>query len=1042
MTLLSIWACPGSAQNGDLMAQRAYLRVLGGCTPGQQPQSGQHLDQDPVRQPNSHRPPINERHKEQVKASDQFSTRTGVSLLVSSDIAEDRLPEPGCFATPVRLEQVPYPGDLPDPEPPLRGGALAAGGEAQVLTSGRTSRSPAGLAGAFRHSGGARPPASVALHTRAANGAVLGVEAWGEGIMPDSASFAEQRSFSRDFESIVTEVLQSRDLREVLDAWPPSVVLRLRHNLLRDEDFLRRMRSVHAAVADRAAQLDELFNEKPVVRAKDLAALREKARARTLALALGLAVAFAVVIPLVLFPAWPALPQMLLMVLLYFGIYRLPFVDQTIAQALPDVLRDRRAWGRRRFRLRAGLTRLRWDWKTTVRDEVVLPEILARINRGAHRAFSHDLKINRPFGARWPRSSLLISTSAVQRLSRELDQTTTGAIALAGRRGVGKTTLLHALANGTLPQAHLGGRLTVVVPAPARYQLREFVLHLHAMVCRAVLEALGNPRISLGAAVTDRWEHHQRIANRRGAWRRASHSMIRSTALLALTVGVSAIWWRQHDLLALPETYLAQISHLWQTVPTEISRASFIWVLALGVQLLISIYALKAGWHALVLTTILTRRPVLSAARRLGNRAIRWAAWWEIERLGSGFRRALGKVRPLLPRALRPKVPPSAELRMRATLTGIERNRLLPEISNSIHALAALATEQLRRIRFLQTHTSGWSGKVDGPRSLGLTVTRSVAHAEQPLTQPEVVDQLREFLQHAATTLIRSGRISGIAIAIDELDKFADPAQAHEFVNEIKTVFGVDNCVFLVSVSDDALASFELRGIPVRDALDSAFTAMITVDPFTLEEACDWLDHRLIGLPSPYACLCYVLSAGIPRELERAAALLVDIAHKDGEPPATSDSPSQLTRVTREIIAADVAAKLRAFSFTVQQHPACDSVSNIIVTLNTVGKLTRPRERGLIPRLDALAKALQGETALTEEPDLTRICHEAAGFCLLSATILEIFDEDLTESALHFLSADALPRLAEARRALAVEPLLTASLVDEIRQVRANLRDN
>ncbi|WP_147397449.1 hypothetical protein [Amycolatopsis panacis] len=67
-------------------------------------------------------------------------------------------------------------------------------------------------------------------------------------------------------------------------------------------------------------------------------------------------------------------------------------------------------------------------------------------------------------------------------------------------------------------------------------------------------------------------------------------------------------------------------------------------------------------------------------------------------------------------------------------------------------------------------------------------MTRSVAHAEQPLTQPEVVDQLRGFLRHTATTLIRAREISGIVIAIDELDKFAEPAQAHEFVNEIKTV--------------------------------------------------------------------------------------------------------------------------------------------------------------------------------------------------------------------------------------------------------------
>jgi len=160
--------------------------------------------------------------------------------------------------------------------------------------------------------------------------------------------------------------------------------------------------------------------------------------------------------------------------------------------------------------------------------------------------------------------------------------------------------------------------------------------------------------------------------------------------------------------------------------------------------------------------------------------------------------------------------------------------------------------------------------------------------------------------------------ISGITIAIDELDKFADPVQAHEFVNEVKTVFGVNSCVFLVSVSDDALASFERRGIPVRDALDSAFAAMIAVAPFSLRECYDWLDRRLAGLPSPFACLCYCFAAGVPRELERAKATLMDmyIEHERKEEIALGergDLPElryrQLAEVTHTIIAADTAAK-------------------------------------------------------------------------------------------------------------------------------------
>ncbi|SFQ53571.1 hypothetical protein SAMN05421854_114155 [Amycolatopsis rubida] len=867
--------------------------------------------------------------------------------------------------------------------------------------------------------------------------------------MRESGESGNRSSLPRDFDSIITEVLWSNDLRDVFAErrWPASVIDQIYLNLLRDEDFLRRLRSAYAAVEDRATRLDEHVDEKPIVRADDFAGLREKPRARTLILVFGAILTFAIAVPLLVLPDWFVL-QLVAMFMIAAALYWLPWIDRVVADSLPPALEQRRAWGRHRWRLRAGFTRLRWDWKTTVRNEVVLPEILARINRGVHRTFSHDLRIYYRFLAGRSSASVFIPTEAVRRLGRELSQTASGAIALAGRRGVGKTTLLRALESGMLPGIDVGDRLTVVVPAPARYQLREFVLHLHATVCRAVLEALGNPRVAHGVAVLDRWEHHSRSADRRATWKRAARCFIRATAYAVLAVALAAmIWQRRPDLSSLPGVYGAQARQLIEAAPA-LSRDNIgKWLLMLLGAGAVVLSLLASALWLLELVTLPLRHGVMRAGRRLRERARRCLLWWRDSAPRSGVMYVLTRLAPVLPPSLRPRVSsaPASRVRARATLTGIERGRPLHQLSQPLRVLATLATEQLRRIRFLQTHTSGWSGKVEGPRALGMTVTRSIAHAEQPLTQPEVVDQLRGFLQHAATTLMRARQITGIAIAIDELDKFADPAQAHEFINEIKTVFGVDNCVFLISVSDDALASFELRGIPVRDALDSAFTAMITVDPFTLAEAHDWLDHRLIGLPSPYACLCYALSAGIPRELERAAATLLDIEldHMSGSeafPGGMFRSYPQLAHVTRMIIAADVAAKLRAFTFTVHQHPPGELASQVIVTLNTVGDLTHPDDNDLIERLDALAAALCARTEAADDAELVRTCREAAGFCHLCAAILEIFDDDLDEATLDALSAEALPTLAEARRALAVEPLLTWSLVNTIREQRAQLR--
>ncbi|HEV7950643.1 MAG TPA: hypothetical protein VGP24_12825 [Glaciihabitans sp.] len=727
-----------------------------------------------------------------------------------------------------------------------------------------------------------------------------------------------RRQLTKDFSAIVDEVVGSNDLQEVFDErqWPPSVIAQLKTNLLHDEDFVRRLHSSYANVFDRATQLDEHSNVKPQVTGEDVAALLQKPTLKKLVPLLLTVVLPAFVLPLSILPDSTPL-QLFAVVALAAMLYYLPPIDDAVRRALPPALSQRRAWGRHRWWLQGGFTRLRWDWKTTIRNDVVLPEVLARVNAGAHRVFSHDLRIHHTRATMsLPATSFLIATDAVDRLGRELSRTSSGAIALAGRRGVGKTTLLQALAGGVLPRVDLGNRLTVLVPAPARYQLREFVLHLHTVIARAVLDHVGNPRVVHTTATQDRWTHHYKSAGRKTTCRELSWYFTRATSWLTLTAALAAMLW-QHDVRDLAQAYVAEVTELVNLDFAPPTPSSFEQVRPTFAILVLTGGILAAGWCLLRMAAVPLRQLGVRARRRVLTWGDRLAAKW---RSSSSYwlcwRWLRLQTAPVLPRQWRPRVLDEPS-RAPATLTGIERGRRLRQLDRPVQALASLATEQLRRIRFLQTHTSGWSGKVDGPKTLGVTVTRSIAHAEQPLTQPEVVDQLRKFLHRAATTLIRAGEINGIAVAIDELDKFADPAQAHEFVNEIKTVFGVDNCVFLVSVSDDALASFERRGIPVRDALDSAFTAMIAVEPFTLAEAHQWLDRHVIGLPSPFTCLCYCLSAGVPRELARSMATLVDLYEDHDEEqfdraekglPFSGQAYRQLTEVTRTIVAADVAA--------------------------------------------------------------------------------------------------------------------------------------
>jgi len=69
-----------------------------------------------------------------------------------------------------------------------------------------------------------------------------------------------------------------------------------------------------------------------------------------------------------------------------------------------------------------------------------------------------------------------------------------------------------------------------------------------------------------------------------------------------------------------------------------------------------------------------------------------------------------------------------------------------------------------------------------------------------------------------------------VVIGIDELDKIQSAEEAVQFVDDIKSIFGIPGCFFLISISDDALADFERRGLPFRNAFDSAFDEVIALN--------------------------------------------------------------------------------------------------------------------------------------------------------------------------------------------------------------------
>jgi hypothetical protein len=199
------------------------------------------------------------------------------------------------------------------------------------------------------------------------------------------------------------------------------------------------------------------------------------------------------------------------------------------------------------------------------------------------------------------------------------------------------------------------------------------------------------------------------------------------------------------------------------------------------------------------------------------------------------------------------------------------------------------AASTMRRLQYLQNVSVERSAslKVKGSLDLGAKSTRQMI--EQSSALPDLVQSYRRFAGEAVEWWERhTARISfenslgeaassgHIIVAIDELDRISDSESAERFINEIKGIFGVSGCTYLVTVSEDAIALFERRMVGIRPALDSTFDEVLRLDILRFVDSYQLLSRRLVGFPESFAGLCHALSGGIPRELVRSARALID----------------------------------------------------------------------------------------------------------------------------------------------------------------------
>jgi hypothetical protein len=350
--------------------------------------------------------------------------------------------------------------------------------------------------------------------------------------------------------------------------------------------------------------------------------------------------------------------------------------------------------------------------------------------------------------------------------------------------------------------------------------------------------------------------------------------------------------------------------------------------------------------------------------------------------------------------------------------------------NDRISDLRDTAVRRLQEIKYLQTFSSAWSGAVKSPIGIEAGTSGTASLAQQQLSLPEIVLLLRTFLEQAS-------RLGRVVIGIDELDKLASDDKAWQFLNDIKAIFGVEGCYYLISVSEEAMASFERRGMPFRDVFDSSFDEIIHVRYMVLSDARRLLNRRIVGLPIPFTSLCYCLSGGLPRDLIRAARNVVEPPH--------GETSSSLSTVTRVLVGEEVRGKTEAIVAAlkgIEFEPTVSSVLRWCDELHTRDLSARQllahlawfeREGG-----DLIKLAEEHESYRLERQTVRRLVRELIGFYYYCATILDFFNDNLTEDQIRTAAEPSgqdasLDYLARSRQAFAINARIAWDSVSAFR---------
>ncbi|WP_344149295.1 hypothetical protein [Kribbella yunnanensis] len=579
-------------------------------------------------------------------------------------------------------------------------------------------------------------------------------------------------------------------------------------------------------------------------------------------------------------------------------------------------------------------------------DALMRPPLREFINRHSNHANPPVFNVVRAPGLTHVNSAdRLVDRPESKRILRLITDLGATSLAVSGRRGSGKSTVLRHIAGLIADERADTTWATVHVHAPVGYDSREFLVHLHIRLCEAVAQLLHD-----GAGTND-------LSDSR--LRRGLRFTMGSLAFLTISYGIQeadvhpvANPWDQPAGAILYQLH-QYTQQQWLHLGPDLSQGIVLYAVLL-LLLVLRVVVPRLGWRSLLPTT----------ARNLARPAnLKW-----------------------------------------------------------------LTRRTLDRLRFIQTTNSNLTGALKAGR-VDLGWGRSRQLADIPLSLPELVGSYREYVEAVALWRAPGQRPMSIIVTIDEMDRITDAEQAERFLNDIKAIFNLPGCIYLVSVSDDALAGFESRIIHLRTAMDSSFDDVIRMPPFTLEQSIELIRRRVVGFPDVFTALCHCVSGGIPRDLVRAARSLIELRRLT---EATSSSS-----LATSLINAEVSALRRGLSGRTQHDEAFTERH-----ADLVQHFVEPNSESSSKDLFREAKRISRLTLKSPNPTADRL---VAGLEYY-ATVLEVFEvagDFVTEAVRSFDSPEheLLAALAQTRSTLQVSATAAAAEVQLVRRsIRARQR--